>query len=54
MKGRGEHAMADMEGAAIIPELVTADGDFALPKRFYSSFHETGLDPLLHSYQAAP
>jgi nicotinamidase-related amidase len=46
----GEHAMAGTEGATIIPELAVADGDFSLPKRFYSSFHETGLDPLLRQY----
>jgi len=50
LKVWGEHAMAGTEGAAIIPELAVADGDFALPKRFYSSFHETGLDPLLRQY----
>jgi isochorismate hydrolase len=45
LKVWGEHAMAGTDGAAIIPQLAAADGDFVLPKRFYSSFHETGLDP---------
>lgn len=43
----GEHAMAGTPGAEIIPELAAGDSDVVLPKRFYSSFHETGLDPLL-------
>lgn len=46
----GEHAMAGTPGAEIIPELVAAEGDFVLPKRTYSSFHETGLDPLLRQF----
>jgi len=29
----------------VIPELAVAKGDFVLPKRTYSSFHESGLDP---------
>ncbi|MGQ0670951.1 MAG: cysteine hydrolase family protein [Actinomycetota bacterium] len=46
----GEHAMAGTRGAEIIPELKAADGDFVLPKRTYSSFHGTGLDPLLRQF----
>ena len=46
----GEHAMAGTPGAQLIPELAAHDGDFVLPKRFYSSFHETGLDPLLRQF----
>ncbi len=46
----GEHAMAGTPGAEIIPELAAARGDFVLPKRTYSSFHETGLDPLLRQF----
>jgi nicotinamidase-related amidase len=46
----GEHAMAGTPGAEIIPELAAAEGDFVLPKRTYSSFHETGLDPLLRAH----
>ncbi len=38
----GEHAMAGTRGAQTITEL--------LPKRFYSAFHETGLDPLLRQF----
>src|SRR5262245_2908923 len=47
----GEHAMAGTPGAQIIPELAAHDGEFVLPKRFYSSFHETGLDPLLRQFR---
>src|SRR6266566_4502096 len=46
----GEHAMAGTRGAQIIAELAAHDGEFVLPKRFYSSFHETGLDPLLRQF----
>lgn len=46
----GEHAMAGTEGAEIIPELPVERGDFALPKRTYSAFYETGLDPLLRQF----
>jgi len=47
----GEHAMAGTAGADIIPELAAGDADFVLPKRFYSSFHETGLEPLLRQHE---
>lgn len=47
----GEHAMAGTSGAEIIPELASIEGDFVLPKRTYSSFHETGLDPLLRQFE---
>jgi nicotinamidase-related amidase len=50
LKVWGEHAMAGTEGAEIIPEVAAAAGDFVLPKRFYSSFHETGLDSLLRQH----
>lgn len=50
LKVWGEHAMAGTPGAEIIPELVAAESDFVLPKRTYSSFYETGLDPLLRQY----
>lgn len=43
----GPHAMAGTPGANVIPVLVPQEGDFVLPKRFYSSFHETGLDSIL-------
>ncbi|HXF71188.1 MAG TPA: isochorismatase family cysteine hydrolase [Actinomycetota bacterium] len=46
----GEHAMAGTPGAEIIPELAAREGDFVLPKRTYSAFHETGLDPLLRAH----
>ncbi|MGH2658403.1 MAG: cysteine hydrolase family protein [Actinomycetota bacterium] len=47
----GEHAMAGTPGAEIIPELEAVEGDFVLPKRTYSSFHGTGLDPLLRQFR---
>lgn len=50
LKVWGEHAMAGTEGAEIIPELAAGPGDIVLPKRFYSSFQETGLDPLLRQH----
>jgi len=43
----GPHAMAGTPGADVIPDLAPRDGDIVLPKRFYSSFHETGLDSIL-------
>jgi nicotinamidase-related amidase len=52
LKVWGEHAMAGTPGAEIIPELAAEPGDFVLPKRTYSSFHETGLDPLLRQFGA--
>lgn len=45
----GEHAMAGTEGAQVIPELAPQDGDYEVPKRTYSAFHETGLESLLRS-----
>lgn len=52
LKVWGEHAMAGTEGARIIPELPLEPGDFVLPKRTYSAFYETGLDPLLRQFGA--
>lgn len=46
----GEHAMAGTPGAEIIPALAAAPGDIILPKRAYSCFYETGLEPLLRQY----
>lgn len=46
----GPHAMAGTPGAQVIPELAPAGGDFVLPKRTYSSFHETGLDDLCRQF----
>jgi len=43
----GEHAMAGSPGAEVIPELAPEDGDFDIPKRTYSAFHDTGMDQLL-------
>jgi nicotinamidase-related amidase len=43
----GPHAIAGTPGADVIPDLAPQDGDIVLPKRFYSSFHETGLDSIL-------
>lgn len=50
LKVWGEHAMAGTPGAEIIPELAATPEEFVLPKRTYSSFHETGLDPLLRQF----
>lgn len=46
----GVHALAGTPGAAVIPELDPQEGDVVLPKRFYSSFYETGLASLLDQY----
>lgn len=43
----GPHALAGTPGAEVIPELAPQEGDIILPKRFYSSFYETGLASLL-------
>lgn len=43
----GRHAIAGTPGADVIEELEPVDGDFIVPKRFYSSFYETGLNSLL-------
>lgn len=43
----GRHALAGTPGADVVPELAPQQDDVILPKRFYSSFHETGLDSLL-------
>jgi len=43
----GPHALAGSPGAGVIGELAPQDGDIELPKRFYSAFHETGLDAVL-------
>ena len=43
----GAHALAGTPGADVIPDLAPQEGDFVLPKRFYSSFYETGLRSLL-------
>jgi len=49
MKLWGEHAMKDSEGAEVIEDLKSEEGDYILGKRSYSGFYETGLDPLLRS-----
>ena len=43
----GPHALAGTPGADVIPALAPRAGDITLPKRFYSSFYETGLASLL-------
>ena len=43
----GEHAMAGTPGAEVIPELAPEEGDYSIPKRTYSAFHDTGMDQLL-------
>lgn len=44
----GPHALAGTPGAQVIPELAPQEGDFQFPKRWYSGFHETGLDMYLN------
>jgi len=48
----GEHAMAGTPGAEVIPELEPEDGDYEIPKRTYSAFHDTGMDQLLRGLGA--
>jgi nicotinamidase-related amidase len=45
----GKHAIKGTKGAEVIPELKPAEKDYAVEKRTYSGFYETGLDPLLRS-----
>jgi nicotinamidase-related amidase len=46
----GVHALAGTPGAEVIPDLAPQVGDVVLPKRFYSSFYETGLASLLRQH----
>ncbi len=46
----GAHAMAGTPGAAVIPELAPQPGDATFAKRYYSGFHETGLDMYLRQH----
>ena len=45
----GKHAIKGTKGAEVIPELKPSAKDYTVEKRTYSSFYETGLDPLLRS-----
>ncbi len=45
----GGHAIKGTPGAEVIPELAPKKEDFVVEKRTYSSFYETGLEPLLRS-----
>ncbi|MBC7120857.1 MAG: cysteine hydrolase, partial [Candidatus Methanosuratus sp.] len=45
----GEHAIKGTKGAGVIPELKPSKKDYIVEKRTYSSFYETGLEPLLRS-----
>ncbi len=45
----GEHAMAGTPGAEVIPELAPQEGDYQVPSRTYSAFHDTDMDSLLQS-----
>ena len=45
----GLHAIKGTPGAEVISELTPQEQDFIVEKRTYSSFYETGLDPLLRS-----
>ena len=48
----GPHAMAGTPGAQVIPELAPQPGDVQFAKRWYSGFHETGLDMYLRAQGA--
>jgi nicotinamidase-related amidase len=48
----GPHAMRGSEEARIIAALRPVDGDYVVPKRTYSGFHDTGLDSLLRDLGA--
>lgn len=48
----GPHAMAGTPGADVVPQIAPQEGDAVLPKRFYSSFFETGLASLLRQNDA--
>src|SRR3990170_641114 len=48
----GKHAIKGTKGAEVIPELKPDTKDYVVEKRTYSSFYETGLDPLLRSMYA--
>lgn len=43
----GNHAIAGTEGAQVVPQLAPAEGDYVIPKRTYSGFHQTSLEMLL-------
>jgi len=45
----GKHAIKGTKGAEVIPALKPTAKDYIVEKRTYSSFYETGLDPLLRS-----
>jgi nicotinamidase-related amidase len=45
----GKHAIKGTKGAEVISELKPTSKDYIVEKRTYSSFYETGLDPLLRS-----
>lgn len=49
----GAHAMAGTPGAQVIPELAPHPGDVQFAKRWYSGFHETGLDMYLRAQDVA-
>jgi nicotinamidase-related amidase len=40
----GEHALAGSDGAAVVGALKPKEGDFVVPKRYYSAFTDTDLD----------
>ncbi|MGI9117577.1 MAG: cysteine hydrolase family protein [Gaiellales bacterium] len=46
----GAHAMAGTPGAQVIAELAPQPGDVQFAKRWYSGFHETGLDMYLRQH----
>lgn len=40
----GEHALAGTSGAAVVEALTPSEGDFVVPKRYYSAFTDTDLE----------
>ncbi len=46
----GPHALAGTPGAQVIEELAPHPGDVEFAKRWYSGFHETGLDMYLRQH----
>ncbi len=47
----GQHAMAGTPGAQVIDALAPQPGDVEFPKRYYSSFYETGLGGFLRQHE---
>lgn len=43
----GPHAVEGTKGAEVVPELTPTDKDYVVPKKRYSAFYGTSLEPLL-------